>query len=101
MSRARRVAALFRRAELLQVEVADAGLVQPGRELALGETGPPRGCHRAGIDEEADAGKFELGDNGLRFRLLVADREQSRLHVRRAINSIAAAGARTFPSWIT
>ena len=84
------------------MQIADAGLVEAGRKLALGETRPARGRDRARVDDESDAGALELVDDGGGFRLLVADGEESSCSCfRRSISSIAAAGARTLPSWIT
>ena len=40
------------------MDIADAGLVERGRELALGEAGPARGRHRAGIDHEVDCARL-------------------------------------------
>ena len=82
------------------MDVADAGLVEPGRKLALGEAGPARGRDRARVDDQADAGALQFADHGVGLRLLVADGEEA-FHFTRSINSIAAAGARTLPSWIT
>ena len=82
------------------MDVADAGLVESGGKLALGETRAARGRDRARVDDQADAGALEFADDGVGLRLLVADGEEL-FHFTRSINSIAAAGARTFPSWIT
>src|SRR5213078_4190598 len=101
IARARGIAAFLRCSELLQVQVADAGFIKPGRKLALGESRPARGSDSPRVDDhEAGARAPQLSDHGVRLRLLVADGEE-RLHFVRSINSIAAAGARTFPSWIT
>src|SRR5947209_11779413 len=101
MTGVRGVAPFLRRAELLQMQVADAGFIEAGGELAFGESRAARGRDRARIHHEADLGALELADDGIGLRLLVADGEQL-LHVfNRSINSIAAAGARTLPSWIT
>src|SRR3954471_9369589 len=97
---ARGIAAFLRRAELLQMQIADAGHVEACGELALGEAGPARSRYRTCVDEKPNAGAGQLADHGRRGRLLVADGEEL-LHFTRSINSIAAAGARTFPSWIT
>src|SRR5262245_18801072 len=95
-----RVAAFLGRAELLQMQIADAGCIETRRKLALGKSRPPRGRDRARVDHEPDAGAAQFTDHRIGLRLLVADGEE-RFHVSRAINSIAAAGARTLPSWIT
>ncbi len=74
-------AAFRRRAELLQMDVADAGFVERGRKLALGKAWPARGCHRARIDQKIDFGAIEFLYYGRRFCLLVANRKQSQ-HLR-------------------
>src|SRR3954470_9348296 len=94
------VAAFLGRPELPQMQISDAGLVEIGGKLALGEARPARGCNRTCVDDKPNAGAGQLADHGQRGRLLVADGEEL-LHFTRSINSIAAAGARTFPSWIT
>src|SRR5437762_1309823 len=98
---ARGIAAFLRRAELLQMQIADAAFIESGRELALGKAWTARGRDRARIDHETDAGALQFADDGIGFRLLVADGEKRLSHFKRSINSIAAAGARTLPSWIT
>src|ERR1044072_2615553 len=70
------VAAFLRRAELLQMQVADAGLVKARRELALGESGATRGRDRARIDDQSHAGARELVDDGGGLGLFVADGEE-------------------------
>src|SRR3954468_1829122 len=97
---ARGISAFLRRAELLQMQIADADLVEIGGKLPFREAGPARGCNRTCVDDKPNAGAGQLADHGRRGRLLVADGEEL-LHFTRSINSIAAAGARTFPSWIT
>ncbi len=82
------------------MQIADAGLIEACSELALGESRPARGRNRARVDHKADACPPQFADHGVGPRLLVADGEEP-LHFTRSINSIAAAGARTFPSWIT
>ena len=100
---ARRLAAFGRRAELLQMQIGDARFVERGGELALGEARPARGGDRAGVDQELDLGALELGEHRVGLGLLVADGEKLRLrhHFNRSISAIAAAGARTLPSWMT
>ena len=58
------------------MQIADAGLVEPGGKLAFGEARPARGRDRARVDHEADAGALELVDDGRGARLLVADGEE-------------------------
>ena len=98
------------RAELLQVQVGDAFFVERGGELALGEAGLARGGHRPRIDQELDLGALELGHHRVGLGLLVADGEELGCgfgfgHLlysfSLSISAIAAAGARTLPSWIT
>src|SRR5438128_1712281 len=48
-------AALGRRAEPTQVQVADASGLGARRELALGEARPPRGRDRPHVDQEVHA----------------------------------------------
>ena len=76
IARARGVAAFLRGAELLQMQIADAGLVETGGQLPLGEAGAARGRDRARVDDEADAGALEFVDDGGGPRLLVADGEE-------------------------
>ena len=105
-------AALVGRAELLQMQVGDAFFVERGGKLALGEAGLARGRDRAGIDQELDLGALEFGHDRVGLGLLVADGEELGLRrlfgfghrltpSARSISAIAAAGARTLPSWIT
>ena len=103
----RRLAAFGRRAELLQMDVGDAGLVERSGELPLGKSGAARGGDCAGVDQKIDPGASELVEHGLRPGLLVADGEQRRgfrclplFHVSRSINAMAAAGARSLASWM-
>src|SRR5947209_5889622 len=97
----RGVAPFLRRAELLQMQIGDAGFIEARRELAFGKPWAPRGRDRARVDHEADLGAFEFADDRVGLRLFVADGEQPFHVFKRSINSIAAAGARTLPSWIT
>ena len=53
-------AALLRRAEPAQMQVGDAALIEAGGELVLGEARPARGRHRAHVDQQLDAGLFQL-----------------------------------------
>ena len=57
------------------MQIADAGLVEAGGQLALGEARPARGRDRARVDDQAHAGALEFVDDGGGFRLLVADGE--------------------------
>src|SRR4051812_40979131 len=72
------LAAFLGRAELLQMQVADTGLVEPGGELPLGEAGAARGRDGARIDDESHAMALEFANDVGRGRLLVADREKGR-----------------------
>src|SRR5438132_14006729 len=47
LAAARRLAAAFRRAQSLQVQIGNAAFVEAGRELIFGETRPPRRSDRA------------------------------------------------------
>ena len=60
---ARRVAALRRRAELLQMQIADAVLVERGGKLPLGEARLARRRHRARVDQQIDLGALEFVDH--------------------------------------
>ena len=73
-----------------------------GGKLTLGETGPARRRNRARIDQEFHFGALELAEQRRRRGLLIADRKQIfPAHAfSRSISAIAAAGARTFPSWM-
>ena len=82
------------------MQIADAGRIESRGKLAFGKSGAARNRDRARIDHEADAGTLQFADHGVRLCLLIADGEEP-LHFTRSINSIAAAGARTLPSWIT
>src|SRR3954463_6950011 len=96
----RGIAPFLRRAELLQMHIADAGFVEARCELAFGKARAARGRDRARVDHEGHLGAFELADDRVGFRLLVANREQLFHAFNRSINSIAAVGARTLPWWI-
>ena len=65
IARARRVAAFLGRAELLQMQIADAGLVEARGKLALGKSRPARGRNRARVDHETDARASQLADHGI------------------------------------
>ena len=52
MTAARCQAPLFRGAELLQMHVADAALIEPSRELAFRKSRPPRCRNRPHINQE-------------------------------------------------
>src|SRR5690242_6921596 len=103
-------AAFGGRPELLQMQIADADLVERCRKLTLGKSRPARRRDRAGIDEQLDLGVDELFQHGGRLCLFVADREQApglcrfsfrlRPHLSLSISAMAAAGARIFASWI-
>ena len=60
-----------RRAELLQVHVADAFMLQRRRELTLGEAGPARGRNGTRVDQQCDFCTLELIKHRSRFGLLV------------------------------
>ena len=82
------------------MQIADPVFIERRGQLPLGEAGPARGRDRSRVDEQADAGALELAEHGIRRRLLVADGEE-RIHAfNRSISAMAAAGARTFPSWM-
>src|SRR6516164_5741129 len=108
---ARGKAAFFWCAKCFEVNIGDAALVEACRELVLGKTRSARRGDRAYVDQELYAGAFEFVQHGLLRRLLIADGEKrlrlgDRLlhsgdHFTRSISSIAPAGARTLPSWIT
>ncbi len=70
-------AACRRRSQFLQMDVGNAGVIERRRELALGETRPARGRHRAGVDQKIDLGALELGEHRGGLCLLVANRQQS------------------------
>ena len=74
----RRGASFRRRAELLQVDIADAVLVERRRELALGKAWPARRRDRAGIDQQFDLCALELAEHRGGLGLLVSDSEQRR-----------------------
>jgi hypothetical protein len=84
--------ALLRRAERAQVQVADAALVEPGGELALGEAGPPRGGDGAHVDHQVDLGVGELVEHRPRGGVLVADGEERFCHA----PSLADVAARAY-----
>src|SRR4051795_7223926 len=71
------IAAFLRRAELLQMQISHAGLVEIGGKLALGEAGPSWCRNRTRVDHEADACLHQLADHGVRPRLLIADGEEA------------------------
>ena len=85
------------------MQIRDACLVERGGELPLGEARPARGGDGPGVDQQLDLGPLELGEHRVGLRLLVADGEKLQLchHFNRSISAMAAAGARTLPSWIT
>src|SRR6185312_5429634 len=123
---ARRLPALGRGAELLKVQIGDAGFVERGGQLTLGEAGPARRGDRAHVDKGVDLRLFEFAQNRGGLGLLVADgEERQRLAGRlacfrrsllrllpsrrlalfrhygtRSISAMAAAGARTLASWM-
>jgi hypothetical protein len=53
-----------RRAELLQMQVGDAGFVERSRKLALGKARPARGSNREGIDKKTDFRALERSEHG-------------------------------------
>ena len=93
------------------MDIADAGFVERGGELAFGKARPARGRDRARIDQQVDFGALEFVHHRGGLGLLVADREQ-RLRFRCldlsfggfisvvSISAMAAAGARNFASWM-
>jgi len=102
------LAALFRGAKPTQMQIGNAARIEPGPELVLRETGPARGRDRADVNQQLDAGVLQLVEHGLGGRLFIPDGEELfgfghglPDHLTRAINSMAPAGARTLPSWIT
>src|ERR1700748_3578115 len=101
LAAARGSAASLRRAEPAQMQIGDAALVQPRRELALGKTRPARGCDGAHIDQQLDAATFQFVQHRLGRRLLITDGEElfrsghaAFAYFTRSISSIAPAGAR-------
>src|ERR1700722_9954232 len=96
---ARGESAFLRRAELLQMHVGHAVLVEPGGELALGEARATRGGDGTHVDERRDARVGQRIEESLRSRLLVTDGEKRRHGFTRSIRAMAAAGARILPSW--
>src|SRR5436309_4987432 len=74
---ARRLTAALRRPEALQMQIGDTTLVEAGSELILRKARPPRGRHCAHVDQQLDAGGFQLIEYGLRRRLLIADGEEA------------------------
>ena len=73
----RRLPAFRRRAELLQMQIGDAGFVERSGELALGKARPARGRDRAGIDQKIDFGALEFVQHRGGLGFLVANRKQS------------------------
>src|ERR1700733_11916828 len=100
LAAARREAALLRRSELLQMQIADAVRGETGGELAFGEPGPSRRCDRAHVDRGADLGGDKRIEECRRSRMLIADGEKRCHDLSFSISAIAAAGARTLPSWM-
>jgi hypothetical protein len=76
MTAARCEPALFGRAEPLQVQIADAALIESRGKLAFRKPRPPRCRHGAHIDQEPDARLCQRVKKRVRCRLLVADGEQ-------------------------
>jgi len=67
------VAAGFRGAETLQMDVADAHLVQAGGKLALREAGFPGRRHGSHVDQQTDIGVFQRGQHAVDRTALVSD----------------------------
>src|SRR6266436_6410900 len=57
---------LFRRAELLQMQIAYAALIEAGGKLAFREPRPPRCGDRPHIDQEPDPGLRQRIEKGAR-----------------------------------
>src|SRR5215831_7913568 len=76
MPAARRKPSLFRRAELLQMQIADAVLIEPGGELAFRKPRPARCRDGTYIDQEPDLCLRQRIEKCGRGRLLIADGEQ-------------------------
>ena len=90
------------------MQIRNAALLEARGELVLGKAGAAGGGDRAHIDQELHAGLFEFVEHRLGGRLFIADGEQlfgfchfKSGYFTRSISSIAPAGARTLPSWIT
>ncbi len=62
------------------MDIGNAGLIERGRELALGKSRATRGRDRAGIDQQIDLGALELAQHRGGLGLFVANRKQS-LHL--------------------
>src|SRR4051794_23761299 len=77
LAAARGLAAALRRPEALEVKIGNAALVEAGCELILRKARPPRGCDRAHVNQQLDAGIFQFVEHGLRRRLLIADGEKT------------------------
>ena len=58
------------------MQIGDAGFVKRRGKLALGKARPPRGRHRAGIDQQLDPGALEFPDHRGGQGFLVADGEE-------------------------
>src|SRR6185295_562495 len=78
LAAARRLATALRRSEALQMQIGNAAFVEAGRKLILGKARPPRGCDRAHIHQQLDAGALQFIEHRLGWRLLIADSEETR-----------------------
>jgi hypothetical protein len=76
MATTRREPPLFRSAELLQMHIADAVLIESGGKLAFRKPRTPRRRHRTHVDQESDPRLRQRIEEGARGRVLVADGEQ-------------------------
>jgi len=65
----------FRGAQLLQMHIADAVLIEPGGELAFRKPGPPRRRDSSHVDQETGPSLRQRIEERARGRLLVADGE--------------------------
>jgi hypothetical protein len=59
------------------MQIGNAAFIKAGRELIFGKAWPPRGCDRAYVNQQLDAGGFQFVEHGLRWRLLIADGEET------------------------
>ena len=66
MTAARGEPPLFRSAELLQMHIADAALIESGGKLAFRKPRPPRRRHRAHVDQEPDPRLCQRAEKGVR-----------------------------------
>ena len=73
---ARGLPAFLRRAQCLQVDIADAALIEAGGKLVLGKAATARRGDRAHVHQELHARVLQLVQHCLLRRLLIADREE-------------------------